>query len=107
MAFYVRERNQDDPADTRIESCTQQVLEPAGVGLRQEALRVRRKQNSRQVDHDVDTVNGGMKRLRIGEICRDRLDVRGSAKAVWQRVAVVHQAEVVPIRQEMPREQDA
>jgi hypothetical protein len=107
VAFYVGERNQDDPADTRREGCAQQVLEPASVGLWQEALRAWREQNPGQVDHDVNTVNRRMKRLRIGKICQDRLDVRGSLKAVWQGPAVSHQTEVVPTSHEMLREQPA
>ena len=103
----MRERDQDDPPNTRSECCIQEILEPARVGVRQEAFRVGRKQDPRQVDYDVNTIDGRMKRLRFGKVCQDGRDVRMSLKTVWQRPPVVHQAKVMPIRQEMLCEQAA
>jgi hypothetical protein len=100
-------RDQYDPADMRVESRVQEVVEPAGVGLWEEPLWSGREQDAREVDHDVDTIDCRMKCLRGSEICLDHFNVRSPAEGIRQRPTVLHQAELASTCQEMLREEAA
>lgn len=103
----VRERNEDHSSDSRGERGGEHVRKPAHVRLRQEAFGPRRKENTREVHDRVDRLDGGRKRLRLGQIRLDRNDIGRAGEILRERPSVIHEPQVVTLHREMPREKTA
>ena len=79
-ALHVRERNQNDPADSGRKSSGKQVREPSHVGLRQESLGSGSEENTGEMDDDVRALDGRCNRLWLRQIRLDWDGIRSTSE---------------------------
>lgn len=75
--FYVGKRNQNDSADSSLESGRQQIRKPARIGLREKAGGTWSEEPAGEVDDHVGTFNCRRQRRRRCKIGLDRTNIRG------------------------------
>ena len=100
-------RDQDHFSHPGFQGRCEEIREPSGVGLGQEALRPGSEQDPGEVDDDVRAGQGGSQGLRTREIRLDGYDARGAAEIFGKSPAMEHQAQVQSARKQVAGQQPA